>query len=138
MPYWELLEDDLNNYPIRLDLVKSHIIQLTKIIYNIIPKEVVLLENIEKNINIINTDTDSYYIITSMNYLFTIAKKIQSHIHINNTDKYHKIVKNSMIEGDELKYFIPKTIKYLTKLFYNIWDDKIDIKAAFTKWKYMK
>lgn len=123
--YWKFIDDDLSIYPIKLHLIKNHIIHIKNIIYNIIPDQKNLLEDIGKNINLINIKLDSYYIITCVNYLFSIAIKLQSKIHIENTDKYHRVLKSSMIEGDELVLFLPKTLKYLTELFYKIWDEKI-------------
>lgn len=131
--YWNFIEDDLSFYPIKFDLIKSHIIHIKNIIYNIIPKKKNLLEDIEKNINIINVNLDSYYIITCVNYLFSIAKKLQSNIHIENTNKNHKIITNSMIVGDELVLFLPETLKYLTELFYKLWDDKIELNSSYKK-----
>jgi len=136
--YWDILKAEISSYPIKINMVKKCIIEIKYIIYNLISKNIDMLTDIEKNINIDyidNNKIDSHYIIICIDYLFIFVKKLQTYTYIEETNKYHDIIKKSMIEGHKLEYFIPQTLRYLLELFYKIWDDKIKLINGYTKLK---
>ena len=108
------------------------IIEIKNTIYNIIPKNKTLIKEIECILfinSIFDKNIDSNYILTSTNYLFSLLKKINNNHNII-CDSYHKILRTSMINGNELRNFIPECLKFLVYIYYKIWDDKVHKKLV--------
>lgn len=130
--YWKLLYEELSLIPIEYSSVIKRLIEIKNTIYNIIPKNKTLIKEMECILfinSIFDKNIDSNYILTSTNYLFSLLKKINNNHNII-CDSYHKILRTSMINGNELRNFIPECLKFLVYIYYKIWDDKVHKKLV--------
>ena len=123
--YWLLIKENLNSVPINFHFIKSHLIYLKKILIYITSENKSLLREIDEKLQINNNITDSFYVIYFINYLFDIINKLQNVNISEETKCYQKEFKMNMINGTDLGNFIPFSLKYLTTLFFKIWDTKI-------------
>lgn len=125
--YWKLLYEELSLIPIEYSSVVKRIIEIKNTINNIIPKNKILIKEMESILfinSIFDENIDSNYILTSINYLFLLIKKINNNHNVI-CDSYHKILRTSMINGNELRNFIPECLKFLVYIYYKIWNEKI-------------
>lgn len=130
--YWTLLYEELSIIPIEYSSVVKRIIEIKNTVYNIIPKNKDLIKEMDSILcinNIFDKNIDSTYILNSINYLFLLFQKINSESNII-CDSYHKILRTNMINGNELKNFVPECLKFLVYIYYKIWDDKVHKKLV--------
>lgn len=124
---WDLLDCELKAIPIEFSSLVKRIIEIKYIIYNIIPKDKDLLRELENTIYITdvnNKDIDCHYVLTCIDYFFNTINKIQNKYR-DITDSYYKILKEGLVEGNEIYRFVPKCLKYLVYIYYKMWDDKV-------------
>lgn len=130
--YWTLLYEELSLIPIEYSSVVKRLIEIKNTVYNIIPKNKDLIKEMESILcidYIFDKNIDSTYILNSINYLFLLFQKINSESNII-CDSYHKILRANMINGNELKNFVPECLKFLVYIYYKIWDNKVHKKLV--------
>ena len=119
--YFKLLEEDLNQTPIKIDFLLSIIKEIKTIIYNLKFNDIEYLVKLEKNINLNNIKKyrDIRQIIVSINYLFILLIKFNTKI-----KNKHKMFKNDILSGLEISEYVPKYLKILLNEFYILLNNK--------------
>ena len=130
--YWKILEENLKEYPVNKKLLVKLLKEIKLIIYNLFVKNINILADVEKNININfiekEKNLDTHYIVSCIDYYFDFLKKIQSSSMDEETNLNHKLLKSSLIQGDELYEFIPKSLRYLLQSYYKVLDATNNVK----------
>jgi len=124
--YWQLLESELLHYPIRLTFICKLLEELKLIIYKLIPNRLDKLILVEQEVNL-SKNIDTQYILLCINFFFEFVQDLQSMNDDDETKIHFKIFKSHLIEGTELHYFLPKSLKYLIQLYNKILFDKTQI-----------
>ena len=135
--YWNLLKEDLEKIPIKSDFIIKLLGEVKDIIYLILNKRVDMLVDLEKRVNIsqLEEEFDTHYFLDGINYLLELLRKLQSPEYDDLTDNYLKNLRRSMIEGDNLYEFVPKTLKYIMNGFYVVLIEKQQALEKFMEWK---
>ena len=139
--YWDVLVDDLLSVPIDVMLLKSILNEIKYVIYNLIPKRIDMLVDLELSVNIDNIksdDVDTHYIISCIDYYFNLAMKLESEEYDEETEEYHKLLKQGMINGYDLELFVPICLRYLINLYYKTWDEMNFVMEEYEEWKKKK
>lgn len=130
---WNQLENELKKIPINYNITKMILMEINEIIYKILNNRYDILTEVEKNFDIANIINDSHNILQITNYLFDLLFKIQSKKYDEITIVFHKDLKQSMINGQQLFTFLPNTLKFLINSYYVVLYEKNIIVNSFNK-----
>ena len=93
--YWKLIENDLKEFPIKVDHIVSILNEIKDIIYQLIPKRINKLINLEKNVDTknIKKNNDSFYLLEQILFLLEQLKTLESPDKDEKTNENIKILK---------------------------------------------
>ena len=121
---WESLTHDLRQIPISYSSVIVILTEIKNIIYSVLDRRYSILIDVEKNFDLFSLKNDSHNLLNVCNYLFELLFKIQSKKYDDTTIIYHKELKKSMIDGNQLYRFIPRILKYLNESYNTVLYEK--------------
>lgn len=121
---WESLKHDLRQIPISYSSVIVILTEIKNIIYSVLDRRYSILIDVEKNFDLFSLKNDSHNLLNVCNYLFELLFKIQSKKYDDTTIIYHKELKKSMIDGNQLYRFIPRILKYLNESYNTVLYEK--------------
>lgn len=119
-----LIVEELKEIPINFKSIKSIFIEIKSLIYLILDKRLDILLEFESCLNINSFKNDSYYLLSNTNKLFDLLFKLQSSKYDKLTEKYHKDLKQSMINGAQLYQFLPRILYFLLDSYHIILNEK--------------
>ena len=132
---WIKLENELKKIPVIYNKTNEVLLEINDIIYRILNNRYEIIKEVEKNFDVTNITNDSHNILQITNYLFELLFKIQSKKYDEITIIFHKDLKQSMINGQQLFSFLPNILQFLINSYYIVLYEKNIIVNNFKKLK---